>query len=449
MTTLTQYITDHRTAHTKRGTLTVPGAAEIKKKWQERIVTRQLHTQGEDGARQYLADYGRGIGAPKCLALALQAEVAGYPALARGFWKRAAELEGVTFEAEDEAQAQVDAPVASTAPTPAAPAPTEPSAPPTDSVFPAHLQPGQLSTMQPTDAQHPREWYIAHEMFYGQPKRDGQRLVVGIERLSEWYQTRSLRLLQSAPSPSISHGLQKAFRKFGPFILDGEVFYLDVAGGEHRTGAQAAEQNKALGQPAAPVKPRFAIFKALYANGEDLTPRTERELIAAGETIGQWLTRNGYNKSFEVLPTARTQVEKAALCLKQQTEGREGEVWVRCDCPYVGGKYSAQGAPLVRTKYLTEFPAVVLSLTPTTAAGRPFGAVEIAVNVQGVLTAIGSIGTGFDAEQMAELAQRFAAGAPVVIEVASQGFTEKGQVWHGRFLDFSTVAPTDCADPRA
>ena len=67
--------------------------ADALSRWSSRIVPRGLHTMGQEGAAQYLADYGRGIAAPKCIALAVACEANGFGDIAMGFWIKAFELE--------------------------------------------------------------------------------------------------------------------------------------------------------------------------------------------------------------------------------------------------------------------------------------------------------------------------------------------------------------------
>ncbi len=65
MQTLAEYAQEKREAAGKK---TIPSG--IRKRWQERVVVRGLDQIGENGAQQYLSDYGRGIAAPKVINLA-------------------------------------------------------------------------------------------------------------------------------------------------------------------------------------------------------------------------------------------------------------------------------------------------------------------------------------------------------------------------------------------
>jgi len=358
MTILTEYIDATRKRATKKK---LP--AEIIERWQNRIVARNLHTQGEAGARQYLADYGRGIAAPKVILLALQAEAQGASEMALGFWKKAYTLE--TGKAPDD-EATLPA---QTSPAPQ-PAPKTFLAPVAEVAgLPPHLQPGAAMTMQPIDAPLDRAAYINNPAYWGQPKRDGNRLVIiaGPNGVRIAYQSRSTKL-REAPDIRLDATLKQAAQEHGVFVLDGELYYTDAHGGEHRTGAQAATANIQLGESDIPPQARYGIFKALFFNGQDLTPKPEAERINAGEIIGGWLEKHAPG-FFEVVPTARTEEEKRELATRQYAEGREGEVWMRADVPYTGGK-DARGV-MVRTKYLKEIDVIITRLTPTTAKVVP------------------------------------------------------------------------------
>ena len=220
-------------------------------------------------------------------------------------------------------------------------------------------------------------------------------------------------------------------RKIGPFVLDGELYYPDYQGSEHRTGAQAATVNIEAGFGDFPTFPRYAIFKALFYKGLDLCGDSEKERLAAGALIAKYLI-SMLPENFEFLSPAVTTAEKSKLAFNQQMEGREGEVWVKQSCRYTGGK-NHKSEDIVRTKYLEEFIAFVTGLTATDK-DRPFGAIRISTD-DGIPR--GHVGTGFTREDMDEVARRFAeanaTGRTLRIKVICQGFTEGGQVWHARY----------------
>ncbi len=153
-----------------------------------------------------------------------------------------------------------------------------------------------------------------------------------------------------------------------------------------------------------------------------------------GVAVGELLSN--LSKEFEIVPTAKTKEEKLLLVQKQEIEDREGENWFKSSCRYVGGK-DTRTLPIVRTKYCQEVDVVITRLTPTTAEGRPFGAVEVAKEVDGELVPIGSVGAGFALADMLEIVRRYAANpSQVRIKVRTQRLTESGQLWHSRFLEF-------------
>ncbi|MBI3360146.1 MAG: hypothetical protein HY023_03445 [Chloroflexi bacterium] len=99
-----------------------------------------------------------------------------------------------------------------------------------------------------------------------------------IER--RYYQSRSTNL-GDAPSTEMDRALAAAAAKFGTFILDGELYYPDFRGGEHRTGAQAATVNLRYDRGGVQPQARYAIFKALFAGGRDLTAGRRRANCAS------------------------------------------------------------------------------------------------------------------------------------------------------------------------
>ena len=297
------------------------------------------------------------------------------------------------------------------------------------SELPSHLQPGCIQTMQAVDATRSRSCYINSPEYWGQPKRDGSRLIVIATKDKVYYQSRS-RKIKRQPCEEINHGLQEAAIELGTFVLDGELYYLSVTGSEHRTAAQAATINAAQGNGKTLPKPIYAIFKALWFSQRDLTTLTEAERIIAGEKIGEYLKTD----FFEVLPTARTQEEKAELALKQESEGREGEIWVLKDCIYTGGKDKHKQA-MLRTKYCLELDVVITDLTLVKGTGRPFSAAIVAREDGDKLIPCGSVGIGFSLKDMREIVRHHTANpGSVRITIRCMGLTENGNLWHGRFI---------------
>jgi ATP-dependent DNA ligase len=132
-----------------------------------------------------------------------------------------------------------------------------------------------------------------------------------------------------------------------------------------------------------------------------------------------------------MLNTARTVEEKERLVRMQLIKGREGEVWFNAHAPYSPGK--ATDESFVRTKYLQEFEADIISVAPATAEGHTIAGFEIA-NDRG--ESLGSIGTGYSRADQEEILARFKAGNARV-KIRCQGFTEKGSVWQGRFIGWA------------
>lgn len=84
MATFTEYVETNRKAKMK---------SDINERWETRVVAKGLHTMGQKGAEDYLAQYGKGILAAKVALFALKAEMENCPEMALGFWLKAYELE--------------------------------------------------------------------------------------------------------------------------------------------------------------------------------------------------------------------------------------------------------------------------------------------------------------------------------------------------------------------
>ena len=411
MTDIADFITAQRTT-------AKPPGADIRQRWQTRIIARGLDKQGQAGADIYLRDYGKGISTAKVVALAMQASKENCPEIAAGFWIAAYRLAtgktATMVQPDDKANETVATAVVG----------TKPQTNPIVAGLPPHLQPGAVVTMQPVDATKSRQDYINNPSYLGQPKRDGRRIVIIAGPDGVYYQGRSMALVPS-PGQAFDEAFQRYAALHGPFVLDGELVFLDACGGEHRTGAQAAQTNANHDRPQHDVKSCISVFKALFCRGLDLTPRSEPVRIVAADAIVQVLQpRILGDCKLEGVPTAWNTEQKTALCERQRREGREGEVWICGETTYVGGKV---GETFVRTKYLEETEVVITALTPTTVKGRRFGAIKISEpGSDGGLHPVGKVGTGFSHDQDLSVGQR--------ILVRHQGRTENGMLWHACFI---------------
>jgi bifunctional non-homologous end joining protein LigD len=412
---LQTFIDDNNAKKSKDGVIKVTSA--INKRWETRIEIQGLDAQGADGARAYLARYGKNIAAPKVIDLALCAQAKGAVEMAKAFWAKAYEL---TFgssptDAGDTALAAVSSSTGSKA-----------EELPVVADLPDHLQPGKIHTMQAVDAPENREFYINSPAHFGQPKRDGHRTVVIATPEKVWFQTRNLNLIDISDNELVNY-FKEAAKRLSPFVLDGELWYRSFDGKEHRTAAQAAEWNVRCDCPTADVRAVYTAFKPLYFAGVSLTDEPESRRIQFLEKV-VWLP---HPDNFEICPTARTTEEKKALVEKQLTEGREGEVWIDSSCPYTGGKNS-KTYPMVRTKYIQIIQLICTGVTPTTSENRLFGSIEVSEEINGELVPVGKVGAGFDFNSQAEIMDKVSQGNFEVF-VATQGRTASGKLMHARY----------------
>lgn len=409
------FIDEHVGKKSKDGIIKVSSA--INKRWETRIVTQGLDSQGADGARAYLARYGNNIAAPKVIDLALCAQAKGAGEMAMAFWVKAYEL---TFgsspkDAGDTALAAVSSSTSSKA-----------EELPVIADLPDHLQLGKIHTMQAVDAPEGRDFYIKNPRYFGQPKRDGHRSVVIATPEKVWFQTRNLNLVEISDNELVNY-FKNAAKRLSPFVLDGELWYRSFDGKEHRTAAQAAEWNVRCEKPTADVRAVYTAFKPLYFAGVSLTDEPESRRIQFLEKV-VWLP---HPDNFEICPTAKTTEEKKALVEKQLTEGREGEVWIDSSCRYTGGKTKGS-YPMVRTKYISILQLVCTGVTPTTSENRLFGSIKVAEEVNGKLVPVGKVGSGFDLTSQKEIMAKISQGNFKVF-VGTQGRTASGKLVHARY----------------
>lgn len=423
----TEYVNQHRTS--KKGK---PNGA-IVERWQSRILPAQLHMNGEQGAEQYLNQYGKSIGADKCIMFARYAEEHGFHNFAQGMWKKAF---GIEFPAELKTlSSKVDAPPAF-APIYADVRREGKTASQVQSFltkdFPLDMQPGKLVTMQPTDAAHSREYYCESSAYWGQPKRDGNKIVIFASEHKVWYQSRSLNMRKD-PNPKLDTALRTAARETGSFIAEGEIYYTDFNGNEHMASATAAQANIQLGHGTFMPVERIALFGVLFINGKKITAKYNQ--IGSAEMVVEF----GRLSTLTAVPTARTKEEKYALCALQSSEKREGEIWIESSLVPVAGKITSSNDPqydfYARTKYSVGIQRYrVVSVAPTNAEGHFIGGLSIE-DTDG--KPVGSVGTGYTRSQQAEILRRFTASPnDTWVLVDAQVKTIFGQLRHSRFIDF-------------
>jgi len=390
--------------------------ASIVERWNTRVVPRGLHQKGGDGAASYLESYGKGISVGKLVELAICAETHGAREMAVGFWEEAFCLE--TGAREKIALGETSSSDAS----------QEIKSPLLEGI-PAELQPGTIHTMQAVDGRCSRDSYAENADYYGQPKRDGHRNVFFATKDAVVHQSRSTSLM-SRLDQCLEEAARRAARAIGPFVLDGERYYLSADGREHRTAAQAGQANIDLGCGSVEPVEVYGVFKALYAGGRDLRGLDEDQRIEAGVKIAALVGElNSGSNRIEALPTARTTKEKRQLIQKQMSEGREGEIWIRKHCSYSRGKQHKND--LIRTKYLSEDIFKVVSVELGGKSG--VASIEVAREDGAV---VGKVGTGFDKDMNIKLLEsRKRLAGQVKVLVRYQGMTAGGKLWHARLID--------------
>lgn len=324
------YVDENRKAKANK-----PGA-EHRKHWIDRINAQGLQDMGEEGAKSYIAQFGKSIGFPKCIAYARLAEENGYPDFALGFWKKAFSIEHPgepfnTLSAVEKMEKGIKS------------ADKVPGNFFFDSdVFPEDMYPGKFVPMQPSDAKHPREYYIKDPRYIGQHKIKGEKLIAFVTRDEVFWQSRSM-LLQ--PAPALSGDLEDVLKKLakrGAFILEGEAVYINVQGEEFMSSSTCATSNIKLGSKQQPQF-RYYVFMCWFDEGVALNFQSQRIEHA------QMLVFEANYPYMQIVETAYTEKEKRKLCERIEREGREGEVWSLANLEYFPDKNTKD--TYVRTKH--------------------------------------------------------------------------------------------------
>jgi bifunctional non-homologous end joining protein LigD len=404
---------------------------DIYERWDSRIKPAELAEKGAAGAEAYLERYAKTAGTQKLIGFAMVADARGFHEFANTFWLKAYILENghppimmtsaqgdnvIVTPAEIEDMEAVKAHDASATPAIVL------------SDLPALLQPGILAPMQPVDAKRPRTFYVASDKYWGQPKRDGDKMLVFVSRYGIHTQSRQLKV-NPAPSEEFEESMEYLMKYMGTsFILEGELYYLAVDGKEFMSAATCQVHNESLGKADILPVMKYAIFSCLFA-GRSFETQAER--VDKGAAMARLLSK--HSSIFEVLDTAKTKDEKILLCQTQHAEGREGEVFFHHDMQYHAGKINDD--KYVRCKYhLGMMDLIISSVAPTTADGHLIGGFAV---MDDMGKQLGSVGTGYDREEQKEILMRHQANpGKAHVLVSAQSFTEYGQLRHAVFQGF-------------
>jgi hypothetical protein len=378
-------------------------------------------TQGAAGAQVYMSQYAKTAAAPKVIDLGRLALETGNMEFAGEFFKRAAELERVQLEVSDTGNSNPVAAAITAVQSATVEAAINPA-------FPSGAQPGKFAPMQPVDGVRDQAHYVGAPSIWGQPKKDGNKLIVFVTPDQVYYQSRQMKL-NPMPSVQMDNELRNAARVHGSFICEGELTFLSCTGSEHRTASQAQRFNAKLGHGNILPVMKYYIFNCVWREHQML--RTYGDMVMEGHMLGSYIKDVLCSEIIEPVLVAKTTAEKAELINVQKNEGREGEVWFIPLQPYVPGKV---GQSYVRTKYGEEFTCLAVGFTETTAPEFAFGAMQIQ-SLDG--KDLGSVGTGFTLEDRRCLLAHYQEHGPFMVQVYSRGFTEDRKAWLPTFVDFT------------
>lgn len=429
--TLTQYIQEKKVSKAK--------LEECEAKWQKRVPPNGWDKVGEAGASAYIRKHGGNgtITSEKLAALAKVSEKYGASGLALGFWKAA-------FTKETGSADFGDVPTLVAPPAPDSRFVMQAEGLKIESAtseLPAHLTCTNFVPMQPEDAKHDWEFYLSDKTgkdYLAQEKVNGMSITVIASDGGVRYQARpgtsGHGKEHGAPSPEIHAAMLKAYKNFGPFVLTCEKVEVDPSGNEHIAAGDDF-----------PTETRLAVFGCVFLDMNDLTDHgcTEQDRIDAVERVTSFV--HDLCPSVYFVDTAYGEVEKRALYRRQHEHGREGVVFKRRWALWHSNKNTSDD--IARLKFTKKIRCLVLALPPTDK-DRPFKAAEVGVFKDGVLTSIGSVGTGYTLPKMRQIKERFdlLGAGRVALLVETRGYTKYGNLWHAGLLDVcgDDVVPETC-----
>ena len=228
-----------------------------------------------------------------------------------------------------------------------------------------------------------------------------------------------------------------------PCLIDGEIVAYGEDGNPNFSALQSVLK-RGHGAQSKKDKLTYHAFDLIEANGEDLSrlPNIERK-----ERLEALL--KGAQPPVHVADHVIGAGEKLfkAMC----DAGQEGIISKAIDAPY----RSARTKSWVKVKCTRRQEFVIIGWKKSSAAGRPFSSILLAQNEGGKLVYKGNVGTGFDMDMLADLAEQFSKieqaepaaevdrvsrrgvtwlKPQLVAEIAFAEFTAGGTIRHGSFL---------------
>ena len=299
-------------------------------------------------------------------------------------------------------------------------------------VKPPAFRPLQLATL--VDAVPAGNGWF-HEIKY-----DGYRAAVAAAGASVRIYTRAGLDWTDKFAPLVRH---IAALDLPPCLIDGEVVAYDAGGNPDFSTLQAVLK-RGHGAQDEGTDLRFFAFDLLEERGKSLAKLGNIERKERLEALLR-------NAASPVAVADHVMGAGEALYRTMCEAGQEGIISKRADAPYVGRRTKNW----VKVKCTRRQEFIVVGWKPSKARGRAFASLLLAQREGDSLVHKGNVGTGFDADAMADLARRFAAlerKAPslevdktaardvhwlepeLVAEIAFAEYTAGGSVRHGSFL---------------
>ena len=236
--------------------------------------------------------------------------------------------------------------------------------------------------------------------------------------------------------------VDNCIRQFGPdaqLVLDGEM----IVKVNNRPDFKATSQRDRCSDPAK-IKARsksmpasFIAFDLLYKDGVDYRNHTFAERKAALDP----LLLQYANQGFQVEGNVGSMDGHAIMALVR-AHNLEGVIAKRLTSPYKAGK----GSDWLKIKPTFMISCVVTGFTGGTGAREStFGALNLALYKDSVLTSVGDVGTGFKQNDLLEIQGLLAKGQTLVVEIEYQEFTVDGALRFPVYRGIrSDVSPDGC-----